>query len=425
MNLLDLLYIPIGLVTAPFTMRKKRSGWDQRLGHVGSMLRASGQGQTGRKRILLHAVSVGEVNALRRLVPMLGERADVIVSVTTDTGLQQAQSLFGGIEHCQVVRYPLDCSWMVNRFLDVVKPEVVGLVELEVWPNFVKMCVKRGIPIGIINGRLSARSFKGYRKIRFLLRPTFARLGFVCVQDQDYADRIVAMGTPSDRVRITGSMKWDAVDASVHTEPSVKAIEIASAMGIDLSKPIVVAGSTGPGEEAMLDQALGQAVGNDVQLVIAPRKTDRFDEAADAVPGCVRRTANEKRDGATRFLLDTIGELSAVYELADVVIIGRSFFDLYGSDPVEPAAMGKPVLIGPRYSDFDQAMTALLDADAVQVVDRQEVGSAVARLLRDSQLREAIGQRGRECVGRQQGASRRHCAVLLGEVGVKNTENGV
>lgn len=423
MNLLDLVYIPLGILSAPLWMRKKRDGWDQRCGHVESMLKEMHKDQrdTNRLRVMLHGVSVGEINALRQLVPMLGEQVHVIVSTTTDTGLAQAHRLFGEMEHVDVVRYPLDCSWMVNRFLDAVKPEVVGLVELEVWPNFVKECVKRGIPIGIINGRLSARSFKGYRKARFLLRRTFARLRFVCVQDQDYADRIVAMGTPGDRVRITGSMKWDAVDASVHAEPSIKAVEIAQEMGIDLGKPIVVAGSTGPGEEAMLDQAIA----NDVQLVIAPRKTDRFDEAADAVPGCVRRTANEKRPGASRFLLDTIGELSAVYELGDVVIIGRSFFDLYGSDPVEPAAMGKPVLIGPRYSDFQQAMGALLEAGAVQVVDRQGVGGAVARLLGDSSLREAIGERARACVGGQQGASQRHCAVLMQQVGIKNTENGV
>ena len=400
-------------------MRKKREGWDERCGHVAAMLRGQA-GDSNRKRIMLHAVSVGEVNALRKLIAMLSEQAHVIVSTTTDTGLAQAHRLFGDMEYVDVVRYPLDCSWMVNRFLETVKPDVVGLVELEVWPNFIKLCAKRGISIGIINGRLSARSFKGYRKARFLLRSTFARLGFVCVQDQDYADRISAMGTPMDRVRITGSMKWDAVDASVHTEPSVKAIEIAQAMGIDLNKPIAVAGSTGPGEEAMLDQALA----DDVQLVIAPRKTDRFDEAADSVPGCVRRTANEKRAGATRFLLDTIGELSAVYELADVVIIGRSFFDLYGSDPVEPAAMGKPVLIGPRNSDFLQAMNALLGSDAVQVVGRQGVGAAVARLLADETLREAIGERARACVCDQQGASQVHCSVLLERAGIKNTENG-
>jgi len=407
-NLLDLLYIPLGLLSAPIWMRKKREGWDQRFGHVQAMLRQPAHEST-RARALLHAVSVGEVNALRALVPMMVEHCDVIVSVTTDTGLRQAQSLFGEIEHCEVVRYPLDCSWMVRRFLDSVKPDVVGLVELEVWPNFIKGCVKRGVPVGIVNGRLSARSFKGYRRFRFFIGPTFRRLGFACVQDQDYADRIGVMGVSSDRVSITGSMKWDSVDASVHAEPCAKAIEIAQAMGIDLDKPIVVAGSTGPGEEAMLDQAIG----DDVQLVIAPRKVERFDEAGDAVRGCVRRSSGECRPGATRFVLDTIGELSAVYELADVVIIGRSFFDLYGSDPIEPAALGKAVVIGPAHSDFMQAMEVLVEAQAIQVVDRQGVGEAVGVLLGDDLARRAMGQRARACVLGQQGASQRHIEVLL------------
>lgn len=409
MNLLDLLYIPLGVLALPVIMRKKRGGWEQRFGHVEPMLKRSAE-SSSRVRVMLHAVSVGEVNALRSLVPELVKQADVIVSVTTDTGLRQAQALFGEIEAVDVVRYPLDCSWMVKRFLDSVKPDVVGLVELEVWPNFIKLSSKRGIPIGIINGRLSVRSYKGYRKIRFLLRSTFARLSFACVQDQEYCERIQAMGTASDRVSITGSMKWDSVDVSVHSEPSAKAIEIADAMGIDRSKLIVVAGSTGPGEEALLHEGCP----DDVQLVIAPRKTERFDEAAQAVEGCVRRSANECKPGSSRFLLDTIGELSAMYELADVVVIGRSFFDLYGSDPIEPAALGKAVVIGAAHSDFLQAMGVLVKADAIQVVDRQGVGDAIVKLLGDEALREAMGQRARACVLSQQGASQRHQDVLLG-----------
>jgi len=407
-NALDLLYIPIVLISAPIWMRKKREGWNQRFGHIESMFKSSGS-DSSINRVMLHAVSVGEVNALRSLVPDLASQANVIVATTTDTGLKQAQSLFGKLDRCEVVRYPLDCSWMVKRFLDVIKPDVVGLVELEVWPNFIKACTKRDIPIGIINGRLSARSFKGYRKLRALLSPTFRRLAFACVQDQDYADRIGAMGVAKERIAITGSMKWDSVDASVHTEPSARVIEIGDAMGIDRSKPVVVAGSTGPGEEAMLHKALP----GDIQLVLAPRKTERFNEAGEAVTGCVRRSAGECKPGSTRFMLDTIGELSSVYELADIVIIGRSFFDLYGSDPVEPAAMGKAVLIGPANSDFQHAMEALISADAIQVVDRQMVGEAVKSLLDDARLREEMGKRARACVIAQQGASKKHLQVLL------------
>lgn len=407
-NLLDLVYIPVGLATAPIWLRKKREGWDQRFGRVGPMLRRQA-GDSGRPRVLLHAVSVGETNALRALVPMLAETCEVIVSATTDTGLARAQSLYHTLDHVEVVRYPLDCSWMVDRFLDTVRPDVVGLVELEVWPNFIARCRKREIPIGIINGRLSARSFKGYKRLRAVLRPMFARLAFACAQDERYADRLRAMGVRDDRVSVTGSMKWDSIDAGDREGPSERALGIARAMGVDLSRLIVVAGSTAQGEEALLDKA----VGDSAQLICAPRKPERFDEAASAMPGCARRSAHEHaQPGTTRFLLDTIGELSAVYELADVVVVGRSFGDLYGSDPTEPAALGKPVLIGPANSDFTQAIEALRSHRAICVVAREALAGELARLLGDAEERRAMGERARRCVREQQGASARHAAVL-------------
>lgn len=412
MNLLDLLYIPVGIVTAPLWMRKKRAGWGERFGHVSGMFDASGIDPV-RPRVLLHAVSVGEVNALRALVPMLSDSTHVFVSTTTDTGLARARSLFGPMEHVSVVRYPLDCSWMVARFLGSIHPDVVGLVELEVWPNFIKACTKRGIPVGLINGRLSARSFRGYRKIRPLLAPTFKRLGFACVQDTEYARRIRAMGVPDERIEITGSMKWDSISALKSPEPSPRALGIARAMGVDLSKPVVVAGSTGPTEEALLHAAIPA----ELQLIIAPRKPERFDEAAGALPGCVRRSGGKPGAGASRFLLDTIGELSVVFEIADVVVMGRSFNDQFGSDPSEPAGLGKPVLIGPAFSDFVQAVGVLRDAGGLLVVPREGLGAVVRELIDDSQRRVQMGEKAAACVMSQQGSSRRHHDVLLDRIG--------
>ncbi len=414
MNLLDLVYIPIGVLTAPLWARKKRDGWGQRFGHVSDMLRPTRSGST-RKRVLIHAVSVGEVNALRALVPMLGTQVDVVVSSTTDTGLARAVQLFGELETCDVVRYPLDCSWMVRRFLDLVKPDAVGLVELEVWPNFVKACVSRDIPVGLINGRLSARSFKGYKKLRPFLRPTFRRLAFACMQDASYAERVAAMGVPADRVRVTDSMKWDSVDVDrASAGASDRALSIALAMGLDLSRRIVVAGSTGPSEE----QLISKACPDDVQLLCAPRKPERFDEAAAAMAGCTRRS--EKRNSKqtnTRFLLDTIGELSAVYELADIVIVGRSFCDLYGSDPIEPAALGKPVIIGPNNSDFTNAIRVLSDHQAILVSSRDALAGDLSGLLASQDQCQAMGDRARECVRAHQGATRAHCEVLARHCG--------
>ena len=290
-----------------------------------------------------------------------------------------------------------------------MRPDAIALVELEVWPNFIKRCVKRRIPIGLINGRLSARSFKGYRKIRFLLKPTFARLSFACVQDGEYAKRIEAMGVPGDRIEITGSMKWDSIDTTPRDELSEQARTIAQELGLDLTKPIVVAGSTGPDEEGLMHASVPE----DVQLVVAPRKTERFDEAAAAIPGCVRRSTGERVPGTSRFLLDTIGELSSVYEVADIVIMGRSFNDQFGSDPIEPAAQGKPVLIGPRHSDFDAAIELLVGSGGLRVADRGTLAEHVRELLDNPGLREEMGASARACVRAQQGASDRHIEVIL------------
>lgn len=404
MNALDLVYMPLAILSAPLWARKKRGGWSERFGHVGPML-SERWGTTDKPVVMLHAVSVGEVNALRALVPLLVDESTVVISTTTDTGLARAQSIFG--ETCEVVRYPLDCSWMVKRFLGTINPDVVGLVELEVWPNFVKACKSRGIPVGLINGRLSARSFKGYKRFRAILGGTFKRLDFACMQDEAYAQRVRYMG--AENVQVVGTMKWDAVEVfGPIPDPSSEAMVLSEELGLDLSKPIVVAGSTAEGEEVLLDRVCPAGA----QLVCAPRKVDRFDEAAGVMPGCTRRSSGESKPNS-RFVLDTIGELSTLYELADVVVIGRSFFGLYGSDPLEPVALGKPVLIGPAYSDFENQVEVLLIEDGIEVVDRDGLGDRIYALLKDPARRVQLGDNARQCVGRHQGASKAHRDLLL------------
>jgi 3-deoxy-D-manno-octulosonic-acid transferase len=189
--LVDAAYVLAAAVTAPVWLwprsraGKLRTDWQARLGRIAAV-----PGREGRPRVLIHAVSVGEVNALRHLVDRL-ERAplkpEIVISVTTDTGIARARSLFGG-RH-DVVRYPFDLSWAVDSFLEATLPDVVALVELEVWPNFVRACGSRHIPVCVINGRLSERSFRRYRHVRPLLRPTFARLAAVAAQSDPYAER--------------------------------------------------------------------------------------------------------------------------------------------------------------------------------------------------------------------------------------------
>ncbi len=359
---------------------------------------------------MLHAVSVGEVNALRPLAALLEGRADLIISTTTDTGLARAQALFA--QTCEVVRYPLDFSWAVGRFLDSIRPDVVGLVELELWPNFLRACRRRDIPVCVINGRLSERSFKGYRRFRPVVGGMFRSLEVAAVQDEAYRARFEAMGVAPERCMVTGSMKWDSLDVSRPVAgASEEARALGRAMGIDPGRQLIVAGSTGPGEEAMVRRACPPGA----QLACAPRKPERFAEAGAALEPCTRRSQNEApMPGGDRFLLDTIGELGLLYQLADIAVVGRSFGDLHGSDPIEPVALGAATLIGERFGDFESIVEALLNGGGIEVVSAEALAGRLSELLDDGQARAGLAQRGRGCILERQGAARRHAEVLLG-----------
>ncbi|NBB83424.1 MAG: 3-deoxy-D-manno-octulosonic acid transferase, partial [Alphaproteobacteria bacterium] len=206
----DVVYILAALVTAPvwgvYLLRtgKFRTDWAGRLGRT--HLRP-----VDRPTVLIHAVSVGEVNAIRGLVDRLTERhrdeIRIVISATTNTGIAQARRLFE--KRHEVVRFPFDLSWPVRRLLRQIRPDLVALVELELWPGFVGQCRTMGIPVIVVNGRLSERSFRGYRRFRFAVKGMFRRLTRACVQDEAYAERFRALGTPADRVVVTGTMKWD------------------------------------------------------------------------------------------------------------------------------------------------------------------------------------------------------------------------
>lgn len=438
MNILDVVYVGVACVTAPWWFRKARGGWSERFAFTTPSIpekatnTASGVGQSQhRPRVLVHAVSVGEVAALRSLVPcLLAEGAEVVVASTTDTGLKRAQELYGQVAH--VVRYPLDASWAVARFLDAVQPDAVGLIELEVWPNFIRACRQRGVPVGVFNGRLSERSFRGYRRIARWMGPSFASLQVAAVQDQEYAGRFIAMGTPADRVRVSGSMKFDAAAVADRVEGQE---ELARDLGIDPDRPLVVGGSTGPGEEAMLHR-ICEEIGPEVQLLCAPRRPERFEEAASAMPGCVRRSlgtdggagaagsATGKVGTGNRFLLDTIGELRAAYALADVVVVGRSFPDigsngkagrgLGGSDPIEPIALGKATVFGPDSANFKDVVNGFVRAGGLLVAsDPRDLHGILSRLLANGDERAELARRGREWIASQQGASKQHAALLM------------
>lgn len=419
MNALDALYLPLALITAPWWARKTRSGWGERFGHIPSLPPK----QNGVRRVLLHAVSVGEVGTLRGLVPMLRERGcEVVVSVSTDTGLKRARELFDNQPGVFVVRFALDFSPAVNRFLDAVRPDVVALVELEVWPNFVAMCGKRNIPVGVINGRLSARSFRGYHRFRRFFVKSFGSLAFVGAQDADYAARFRAMGVPENRLTVSGSMKWDATGILAPGEELLGAAALARELGIDRSKPLIVAGSTSPmpGTSATdsEDALLHAAVPEGVQLLTAPRRPEHREAAFAAMGGpsrCIKRSSKEPaKAGQDRFLLDTIGELRQAYALADVVVIGRTFDPAPGgSDPIESVSLGKATVLGPHAANFEYVVKVFRDADAIVFTDAASLPAMLRDLLADRPRRETLARNGAAAIRSQQGATARHADMIL------------
>lgn len=414
----DIIYAAAAVVSSPvWGYRMARTGkwrtdWHGRLGHTSVLPRVDPEVKT----ILFHAVSVGEVNAIRELVHQLvqhGSRLRLVIAATTDTGFARAVDLYGN-QH-RVVRYPLDFSASVERFLDTLQPDLVALVELEVWPNFVQQCHQRKIPVVIVNGRLSSRSFKRYCWIRPLVQPTFARLTRVGAQTQAYAQRFIHLGAPQAQVRVLDSMKWDTAHVVAADQPAAHiipgALSLAQELGLDLQRPIIVAGSTAPGEDKLLIDTCPP----EAQLVIVPRKPEWFEQTVRLAPNIIRRSQHRQGrravDGARLFLLDTMGELRQAYALADVCIVGRSFLGLYGSDMIEPVALGKPTLIGPFHSDFQDTVDALVAGQGIIVTDQP--GVQARNLLQDPAQARALADRGRQVIVSRQGASQRHAAMML------------
>ncbi|HYO09779.1 MAG TPA: 3-deoxy-D-manno-octulosonic acid transferase [Tepidisphaeraceae bacterium] len=389
--------------------------------------------------VLIHAVSLGEMNATRTLVQALRlARSDLrfVVSATTDTGFSRGLELYGPSNDVRVIRYPLDFSGAVNRVLDNVRPDVVVLMELEVWPNFTQRCQERGIPVVLANARLTSSSFRNYRLGGPLVKAMFRRLTLVCAQDETYAMRFLALGVPPHRVVITGTMKFDNANLA---PPSGGAVNRAQFVGLRVGEePVLVCGSTGPGEEAIVLAAYRRLLEKfaRLRLVLVPRHPVRFDEVEQIIQEhkfrCERLTRAGTRPPSDLaippvVLVDAMGVLRDFYGVADVVFVGRTLVDLgprqHGSDMIEPAALGKPVIVGPFTGNFAEAMRKLLAADAIlEVPSGEQLEQSVSVLLSTPSEARAMGERAANVVAREQGATQRHARVILQILGVARGE---
>jgi 3-deoxy-D-manno-octulosonic-acid transferase len=416
--LLDALYILLALLASPYILfrmarsRRWRAGLAQRLGFIPPR---SG----GKPCVWIHAVSVGEVNASRTLTDLILKEHpewDLRISTTTNTGQKLAVEQYGA-ERC--FYFPLDLSSAVRRTFRRVRPDVIVLVELEVWPNFVRLARARGVTVAIVNGRMREKWAGVYRKMSFLLQPLLDPAGpnLFCVQNETYRDRFVRAGFPAGKVRVTGTMKYDAV----RTEADAAKLEpVRKALGLTAGERVWIASCTWPGEEEIclrVHKRLQQQVPA-LRLIIAPRHIERADDVARQITQAGyevrRRSAGGGPSGpAAICLLDSIGELGYLYAISEFVFMGKSLTARGGHNMLEPAALGVVPVFGPLTDNFQEEAKLLLEAGAAErVADEAGLAETLLRLLRAPEVRQERARKGREAVLERRGASRRHLDIL-------------
>lgn len=427
--LANLLYCVALLLLSPMVLYRMvrygryRRGWREKLFGL-SPARAAQLSGT-RDCVWIHAVSVGEVCLLPGIVQRLRqERPDrqIAVSTSTDTGYDIAVKHFGAEA---VFFCPLDFSWAVKRTLRLLAPSQLVLVELELWPNLIRFAGGRGTEVMVINGRLSERSASRYQRLAAVTRPIFAGLSWVGCQDQASRERFAACGTPRDRLRVTGSLKFDDAPTSRAT-PEVQSRS--KWAGIDRQHRVWLVGSTQAGEEKMaleIYRSLRREHPN-LRLILVPRHKERFEEVASLVLACglsVHRRSQQRPlgsdswDGDTVILVDTIGELRDWWGVAEIATVGGSFDQRGGQNMLEPAGYGCAVSFGPDTRNFQQIARRLIEAGgAVRVADQQQLQAFVIRCLTDTAFAERLGRSARRTVLSHRGAADLTVAALCGKL---------
>ena len=358
--------------------------------------------------IWLHAVSLGEMTAAAPLVRALQSRypeSPLVLTTATLTGKARARDLFGATTDVRFL--PYDTPGAVARFLDRTRPRLAILMETELWPNLFRECERRRVPLVLASARLSAKSVARYTRFGALFRGIFSSNSLVAAQTLEDAGRFIAIGAPSARTHVVGNIKFDM---QLSREAIARGGELRSSLGRE--RPVWIAGSTHAGEEEQVLEAHRQLqVGEpNALLLLVPRHPDRFEAVAELLRrGAVRftrRSSGVPPDRATRVVLvDTVGELAALYAAGDVAFVGGSLVPVGGHNLLEPAALGLPVLTGPSYSSGkDIARLLILQGAALEVADARELAAALARLLDDPAARQRMGDIGRHIVESNRGS---------------------
>ena len=414
-SLYSVLIVTFFLVMSPYLAwqavryRKYIGSLRQRLGYLPISFNLDGE-----ESIWIHAVSVGEVLTARALLPQLRERyprLKLFLSTTTMTGQQIARNSLQYVD--EVFYLPFDLGFVVNRTLRLVKPRMFIMMETEIWPNLLRACRRTGVRTVLVNGRISSRSYPRYRLARPFFRRVLANIDRFCMQSEESARRIVDIGADPDRVVVTGSLKFDSLDLPGASTPDRGRNRVLRYFRVSPDRPVIIAASTLKGEEEPVFEAFQRIRARvpEVLLIIAPRKPERFAEVEQQARRGGWRTARRSElpvDSEPRqdvVVLDTIGELAQLYQIATAVFVGGSLVDQGGHNILEPAVFGKPIVFGPYMQNFAEIARAFLENDAaIQVRSGRELEHALLALLNDPVRRARLGAAARALVEANRGA---------------------
>lgn len=419
--LLNLIYLLLLVLLSPWLLWRAVTTGRYREGFAAKLFGRVPRRDSPRRCLWLHAVSVGEVNLLAPLLKEIARRRpdwECVVSTTTKTGMALARKKYAGLT---VFYCPLDFTWATAAAMRRIRPDVLVLAELELWPNLVRAARRQGAKVAVINGRLSEKSFRGYRRIRPLVARLLRQIDVIAVQDATYAGRFRELGAAAEAVHVTGSMKYDGAQTD-RGNPATR--RLAALAGIGDDDLVLLAGSTQEPEEAAAIECFRRLSPRwpKLRLIVVPRHPERFDAVARLLAESglpwQRRTALDAPASppAPRILLvDVVGELGAWWGTAQLAFVGGSLGNRGGQNMIEPAAYGAAVSFGPNTRNFRDIVAAMLARQAaVVVVDADALTAFVARCLAEPAYAAALGERARQLVSSQLGATARTFDLLAG-----------
>jgi 3-deoxy-D-manno-octulosonic-acid transferase len=423
----NIFFTTFFLLASPyyFWRMRRRGNWpDGFFQRFGSYDVKTKQAVTNRHILWLHAVSVGEVNLCTQLIRALEPRLPnfkIIVSTTTTTGMGELKKKLP--MHISKIYYPIDRRKYVARAIATLRPRAIVLVEAEIWPNFIWRAKRQEIPLFLVNARLSERSFRGYKRFGFLFRRLFAAFDGVGAQNEADAERLRKLGCRPEAIRVVGNLKFDA--ARIEERRVLNVAALMAQLGVPADAQLLVAGSTHPGEEAILADIAKRMRTRfpKLFLILVPRHFERCREVGRelqtrgikfAYRSEVTAHTQHRAGELDCLLVNTTGELKFFYEPATVIFVGKSLTAQGGQNPIEPGALGKPILFGPNMQNFaDVARSFIANDGAVQVQDAAELESQLAALLLDAPRREQLGQNALKVVRENLGAIERTVEMIL------------